>query len=265
MQAVPGVRAERFLVTGGSKRGMGSWVAVGADDRIVAAYPEAWNMANFEAALHLRAERLGPDYGKQDGAPGSESPRQSLERLATPRGKEYQRYLDPYLWRDRFANKPVLFTVGANDPLFPPLSDTVFLPEMPKSTRILLVPNFGHGHDTERQFIAWRMWMAHALGDRPVPEVGLTVERREGAIKLAATVTSATTIKAVTAWSATDDRGAYLKSKWNPTPMVGNKGRYQAAVPAPAGSHTAFFVEVEDEDPQAGPGVISTGMQEVKP
>jgi hypothetical protein len=109
------------------------------------------------------------------------------------------------------------------------------------------------------------MWMAHALGDRPVPEVGLTVERQEGAIKLAATVTSATTIKAVTAWSATDDRGAYLKSKWNPTPMVGNKGRYQAAVPAPAGSHTAFFVEVEDEDPQAGRGVISTGMQEVKP
>src|SRR5215471_4724124 len=55
MQADPGVKADRFLITGGSKRGMASWIAVAADDRIVGAYPGAWNMANFEASLRLRA------------------------------------------------------------------------------------------------------------------------------------------------------------------------------------------------------------------
>jgi hypothetical protein len=265
MQAVPGVKAERFLVTGGSKRGVASWIAAGADDRIVAAYPEAWNMANFEAALKLRAERLGLDYGKAGGAPGSDTPRQRLAALATPRGKQYQWYLDPFLWRERIANKEILFTVGANDPLFPPLSDTVFLPDMPKSTRILLVPNHGHGHDTERQFVAWRMWVAHVFGKRPIPGIALTWKRDDGAIQLSAAVTSATQVKAVTAWSASDDRGAYLESRWNPTSLVGNKGLYQAAVAAPAGRYTAFFVEVEDEDPRAGRGFISTGIEEIKP
>jgi PhoPQ-activated pathogenicity-related protein len=265
MQAVPGVRAERFLVTGGSKRGVACWIAAAADDRIVAAYPEAWHMANFEAALRLRAERLGPDYGMAGGGPAAESPRQSLASLATPRGREYQRYLDPYLWRDRIANKEILFTAGANDPLFPPLSDTVFLPDMPKSTRILLVPNYGHGHDTERQFLAWRMWMAHVFGKRPVPEIALTWKRQNGALQLSAAVKTATRVKAVTAWSATDDRGAYLESRWNPTALAEKQGLYQAAVTAPAGRYTAFFVEVEDEDPRAGRGFISTGMQEVKP
>ena len=264
MQAVPGVRAERFVVTGSSKRGMATWIAAGADDRIVGAFPVAWNMANFEAALRLQAERLGTDYDRGGDGPAAKSPGSRLAALATPRGKEYQRYLDPFLWRDRIANKPILFTVGANDPLFPPLSDTVFLPDMPKSTRILLVPNHRHGHEKERQTVGWRMWLAHVFGNRPVPNIALTWKRVEGAIQLSAAVTSANPVKAVTAWSATDERGVYLDCKWQPTALVGSKGVYRAEVAAPIGRHTAFWVEVEDEDVQSGRGLISTGMQEIK-
>jgi hypothetical protein len=39
---------------------------------------------------------------------------------------------------------------------------------------------------------------------------------------------------------------------------------YRAEVAAPIGRHTAFWVEVEDEDVQSGRGLISTGMQEIK-
>ncbi len=265
MQSVPGVQASRFLVTGGSKRGVAAWVAAAADDRIVGAYPEAWNMANFEASLRLQAERLGPDYGKGDGAPGSESPRKRLAMLLTPRGREYQSYIDPYLWRDRIANKKILFTAGANDPLFPPLSDTVFLPEMPKSTRILLVPNYGHGHDTERQFAGWRMWLAHVFANRPVPETALSWKRQEDRLHITASVDSANPVKSVTVWSASQERGAYLECRWNPTALLREKGAYSGVIPAPAGRFTAFFVEVEDEDARYGRGIISTGMQEVKP
>ena len=162
MQAVPGVQADRFVITGGSKRAMASWVAAAADDRIVGAYPGAWNFANFEASLRLQVERYGPDYKKGGEGPASESPGRRLATLSTPRSKEYQRFLDPWLWRDRIANKKILFSAGANDPLFPPLSDTVFLPGMPKSTRILLIPNQGHGHDSGARIRG----MAHVAGAR---------------------------------------------------------------------------------------------------
>ena len=262
MQAVPGVEATRFVVTGGSKRGVASWVAAGADDRIVGAYPEAWNLANFEAQLQLEAERLGPDYGKDGGAPGSESPRQRLAMLATPRGREYQSYLDPYLWRDRIANKPILFTVGTNDPLFPTPGDRVFLPDMPKSTRILFIPNYGHGHETERNFAAWRMWLAHVFADRPVPEATVSWQRRGDRLELTAAVHAANPVKTVTSWSASQVRGNYLECRWNPTPLAKGKDGYSAALPAPIGQFTVFYVEIEDEDPRWGRGVISTGTRE---
>ncbi len=265
MQAVPGVQADRFVITGGSKRAMASWVAAAADDRIVGAYPGAWNFANFEASLRLQVERYGPDYKKGGEGPASESPGRRLATLSTPRSKEYQRFLDPWLWRDRIANKKILFSAGANDPLFPPLSDTVFLPGMPKSTRILLIPNQGHGHDSEREFVAWRMWLAHVFANRPVPEIALDWKREKDTIQLSAAVTSGNPIQTVTAWSATQERGAYLECRWTPTPLAVANGVYRATVAAPAGSFTAFFVEVEDLDPRSGRGVISTGMQEVKP
>jgi PhoPQ-activated pathogenicity-related protein len=264
MQAVPGVEATRFVVTGGSKRGIASWVAAGADDRIIGAYPEAWNLANFEASLRLEAERLGLDYGKDSGAPGTESPRQRLAMLDTSRGREYQSYLDPYLWRDRIANKRILFTVGTNDPLFPTPIDRVFLPEMPKSTRVLFIPNYGHGHATERNFAGWRMWLAHVFADRPVPEAAVSWRAQGDRLEVTASVRSSNPVKAVTAWRARDAKGAYLHSKWEPTPLVKGKGGYTATLAAPAGQFTVFFVDVEDEDPRWGRGVISTGTQETQ-
>jgi hypothetical protein len=265
MQTVPGVKAERFVVTGGSKRGMASWVAAAADDRIVAAYPGAWNMANFEASLRLRAERQGPDYGKGGDGPAAVTPRQRLAALKTDRGNEYQRFLDPWLWRDLVANKKILFTVGANDPLFPPLSDTVFLPDMPKTVRIMLVPNRGHGHDSDREFAGWRMWMAHVFANRPVPDIEVAWKREPGAIQLTAAVKTPNPLKAVTAWSATNEHGNYLECRWAATPLGGGNGLWRAKLAAPDGCYTAFFVEVEDEDARSGRGVISTGMQEIRP
>ncbi|MFG0297851.1 MAG: PhoPQ-activated protein PqaA family protein, partial [Maioricimonas sp. JB045] len=38
-QAVPGFDADRFVVTGGSKRGLACWIATAVDDRIVGAFP----------------------------------------------------------------------------------------------------------------------------------------------------------------------------------------------------------------------------------
>jgi PhoPQ-activated pathogenicity-related protein len=265
MQAVPGVQADRFVITGGSKRGVASWIAAAADDRIAGAFPGAWNLANFEAVLKLQVERYGPESQAGGDGPGSESPAQRLASLKTARGREYQQYLDPWMWRDRIANKQILFSVGANDPLFPPLSDSVFLPGMPKSTRILLIPNKGHGHDSERETIAWRMWLAHVFANRPVPEIEVTWKRDGAQIVLSATVTGGSRIRKVRAWSASQERGAYLESRWSPTELTGKDGRDRGTLQAPDKMFTAFWIEAEDDDAASGPGVISTGMQEIKP
>lgn len=62
LAAAPGVAADRFAVTGCSKRGSATWIAAGADNRIVEAYPTYWNAGNTEQWLELKAERWGLDY-----------------------------------------------------------------------------------------------------------------------------------------------------------------------------------------------------------
>ena len=92
-QAAKQVPVDRFVITGGSKRGEASWIAAAVDDRIAGAYPTSWNAGNMEKWLALKAERWGMDHAARQNtiAPASVSTRTQMEQLLGPRGREYHR------------------------------------------------------------------------------------------------------------------------------------------------------------------------------
>ncbi|MCL4401462.1 MAG: hypothetical protein M1436_02180, partial [Acidobacteria bacterium] len=96
---------------------------------------------------------------------------------------------------------------------------------------------------------------------RDVPVIAVTARRQQDRLLVAAQIRTKTTVKAARVWYASDERGAYLKAGWQSVEMKNGS----AAIPAPRDRYTAYFVEVEDEDPATVPGVATTGIQEEKP
>lgn len=268
--AIPEMQAKRFVVTGGSKRGAASWIAAGADDRIIGAFPMSWNAGNISAFLELKARRWGLDYQPRKN-PGTVAPafvttREQIARAKHARGQVYGRYTDPYEFRDRLKDKQILYAVGTNDPLFPVASDTVFLPHMPPSVRMSLVPNAGHTVNTPRHLTAWRMWLAHCFAGRDVPRIETTAERNAATVTVTAMVHTRTRIKEARLWSAHDGRGAYLKVNWQSQPLERTApGRYRGTLAAPPSQYVGYFIELTDDDPRTVPGLVTTSFQEIVP
>lgn len=268
LAATPGVQAERFVVTGCSKRGMASWIATAADERIVGSFPTCWNVGNTVGWVKLKADRWGLDYQpKRDSktiAPAFVTTRQQMEQMKHPRFNVARKYGDPYLWRDRLKGKKIIYGSGTNDPLYPVASDTVFLPDMP-GVRILLVANAEHTPNTKNHLTAWRMWLAHVFGGRDVAVIKAKAERSGGHLLVRAEVGTANKIEAVRVWSAMDSSGAYLNTKWRPVTLTLRDGAFEGKIPAPDGKHVGYFVEVEDSDAEGIGGIMTTGFLESRP
>ena len=264
-QSVPEFGARQFVVTGASKWGAAAWIAAGADDRIVGAVPRSWNIGNVERALELKAQRWGLDHkGGKEGAkgPGFQTTARQLEFVRNPIGRQSLAYTDPYQFRNRLEGKPILYIHGTNDPLSHVASDTVFLPHMPATVRILHTPNAGHGASPWDEK-AWLMWLAHVFAGRDAPRIDVTTESRDARQVVTATVVSRTQVKKVALWTARDKTRSFLEAKWDAADMRAmGDGRYQASFEQPTEGSVGYIIMVEDEDPATVPGVITSGFHE---
>ena len=266
----PGVEADRFVVTGCSKRGAAAWIAAGADERIVGAYPTCWNAGNTEAWLELKAERWGLDYQPRPDAktigPAWITTREQIANYNAPRGREYRRYTDPSAYRDRLKGKKIIFTAGTNDWLFPVMSDSVLLPLMGDSVRVQLLPNKGHTNRTRRNANAFLMLLSHVFAARGIPAIEVEGVPESDRLEVVVRVDAKTQVTAARVWFAADDHGAYFRdTEWESVELR-NEGRtFRASIPALPGQYLGYFVEVEDIDSAGLPGTVTTGFQERPP
>ena len=275
LQAVVEAPVERVVVSGCSKRGGAAWIAAAFDERIVGAFPTCMVGGNAEAVLRLKAERWGLDYQPPSGAgtaaedetiaPAFVSTRRQLQALEHPRSVEMMKLVDPYALRERYAVKQILYARGTNDPLAHVASDRAFVSQMPAGIRVLLVANAGHTPATPRHLAAWKMWLAHTFAGRDVPSIAVWSRRNGERLELRARVDTRTRVRAARVWSTEDARGAYLQAHWKASELVRTEEGYAGEIEAPADRYMAYFVEVEDDDPDSVPGVITTPVYELEP
>jgi PhoPQ-activated pathogenicity-related protein len=160
-------------------------------------------------------------------------------------------------------HKKILYTAGTNDPLFPPVSNTVFTPHMSEHVRILLVPNTGHTAAGQRQLTAWQMWLAYCFAGRDIPTAEVTAQHDGDVAVVTAKVWSSNAVQSVRVWSTHDKTGAYLGATWKKTELERvDNGEYRGTIEAPQEDYTAYFIEVADQDPASVPGLVTSGMSE---
>ena len=143
---------ERFVVTGGSKRGWTTWLTGAVDDRVVAIAPMVIVMLN--------TEKQGPNqlevWGKYSEQIGDYVERGLTEKTDNPDLTKLWKMVDPFTYRDRLT-KPKLLVNGTNDRYWTLNALDFYWSELKGPKYLVELPNAGHGLEQQsRVGPGWR-------------------------------------------------------------------------------------------------------------
>ncbi len=235
-----GVKVEKYVVSGGSKRGWTSWTTAAVDARISAVIPISIDTLNLEKAFehHYRAFGFFSPAVKDYVESGV------MDWSGTP---EYGKLLaieDPYSYRDRFT-MPKFMIYAAGDQYFAPDSSRYYFDELKGEKYLRYIPNTDHGlRNTDARESSLAFYQAF-LTATPRPRFSWSFEAN-GDIR----VSSQSQPTAVKLWQATNPRArdfrlmtigpAYQSADLQDQ----GGGVYVAHVRAPEKGWTAYFVEL---------------------
>jgi PhoPQ-activated pathogenicity-related protein len=235
-----GVKVEKYVVSGGSKRGWTSWATAAVDPRIVAVIPISIDTLNVEKAFehHYRV------YGFWTPAVKDYSESGIMDWSGTPEYRKLLAIEDPYSYRDRFT-MPKYMIYAAGDQYFLPDSSRYYFDDLKGEKYLRYIPNTDHGlRGTDAKESSLAFYQAFVSGTSR-PQFSWNFEAN-GDIR----VTSKTKPAAVKLWQATNPQArdfrlmtigpAYQSSDLQDQ----GGGVYVARVPAPEKGWTAYFVEL---------------------
>ena len=232
-------KAEKFVVSGASKRGWTAWTTAIVDRRVIAVCPLVIDILNVEASMdhHHRA------YGFFAPAVGDYFRQGIMGWSGTPEARALYNIEDPYSYRDRLA-LPKLMINACGDQFFLPDSSQFYFADLPGPKYLRYIPNTDHSlknSDAPNTIAAWH----HAIvtGAR-LPQ--LSWRHENGAL----VVSTGDRPRQARLWRATnpdarDFRLETFGAKWTSEPLNASGSEIRASVPEPAAGWTAYLVEME--------------------
>lgn len=234
------VKVERFLVSGGSKRGWTTWTTAAVDKRVAAIVPASIDLLNLEKSFehHWKVYGFWAPAVKDYVEAGV---------MDWTRTKEYKKLLEieePYNYRDRLT-MPKFMIQGAGDQFFLPDSSRFYFDDLKGEKYLRYVPNADHslrGSDARESMAAF---YESVVKGTPRPKFSWTFEKN-GDIK----VTAKDKPSAVKLWQATnpearDFRIETFGAKFTSTDLSDQGGGvYVAKVARPEKGWTAYLVEL---------------------
>lgn len=235
-----GLKLDRFVVAGGSKRGWTTWTTAAVDHRVVAIVPIVIDMLNLEKSSEHRYRAYG-------FSPPSIKDYEQMKIGDWAGSRQYRALMkieEPYEYRDRLT-LPKFLINSAGDQYFVPDSSRFYFKELRGEKYLRYVPNTNHslaGSDARQSLTAF--YDAFLRG-APRPRFSWNFEKN-GTIRVHAIDRPSE----VRLWAATNPKArdfrlesigpAYKESLLS----VRGDGVYIAAQPKPAAGWTAFFVEL---------------------
>jgi PhoPQ-activated pathogenicity-related protein len=256
-EAGGGMKVEKFVVAGGSKRGWTTWMTGAADARCAAIIPIVIDVANNEPSLRHHAEV----YGFWSLAIGNYYQHNILQRYDHPRMKELYATVDPYYYRDRLT-MPKYVVNASGDQFFVPTSSQFYYDSLKGDKIMRYVPNADHslkGSDAIQSILAFYELI---LADKPRPELTWKFEN-DGSI----VVKSPNPIKSAKLWQANnpearDFRIDTIGKGFQSTELKpAADGTFTAKLTTPDKGWTASFVEVAFATGGTQDLKVSTGVR----
>lgn len=235
-----GIRIDKFVVAGGSKRGWTTWTTAAVDSRVVALIPIVIDLLNIEPSFkhHFGA------YGFWAPAVDDYTRFKIMDWTGSPEYKALMKIVEPYEYRDRLT-MPKFIINATGDQFFLPDSSRFYFSKLKGVKYLRYVPNADHSlKDTDAWNTLFACYQA-VLNKAKLPQFDWTWEK-DNIIRVK-TADKPTEVKC---WYATnpkarDFRLETLGPVWQSQilPETG-KGVYKAAIPTPKQGWTAFLVEL---------------------
>ena len=205
-----GHKIDKFVVSGGSKRGWTTWLTAAVDKRVIGIVPMVYNNLNLGKQMPHQLESWGAysrsisDYTEQD----------LPKALQTPRGQYLASLIDPWTYRERFT-MPKLIINAANDSYWPLDAMNLYRADLPGETAVFHVPNAGHsmGGQEMRVFGAASGWFRRLAAKQSVPQIQLTGSEK-GQIKIEIKGRADEKIGGARLWIARSATRDFRKSEW---------------------------------------------------
>lgn len=234
------VKVDKYVVSGGSKRGWTTWCTAAVDPRVVGIVPFVIDVLNVKKSMdhHYAA------YGFWAPAVGDYVRHKLVDRSDTPEYAKLMEIEDPYTYKARFT-MPKLVVNATGDEFFVPDSSQFYFHELPGDKYLRYVPNGNHslaGTDARETLQAFYESILH---DTKRPEYSWDFAK-DGSIEVQAT----TKPKEVLLWQATNPRARDFRvdsigKTYKSTPLTATAdGKYVAKIDEPSSGYTAFFIEL---------------------
>jgi len=255
------LKINRFVVSGGSKRGWTTWLTAAVDKRVRAIAPCVIDVLNMDEQMrhHLAA------YGFYSTAIADYQDKDVFSKLDTPEGQKLVGIVDPYEYRDRYT-MPKFLLNSSGDQFFLPDSAQFYFKDLPGSKYLRYHANTDHGlkdSDADKALLAWYLGI---LAGRELPQFSWKASEAGHM-----TVTAETQPTEAMLWTATnpnarDFRLETIGKTWTsaPLPDIGSGAHvYDASVQVPEKGWTAYFVELRFDSGTSVPYRFSTEVRVV--
>ncbi|MBN1851445.1 MAG: hypothetical protein JW829_01925 [Pirellulales bacterium] len=234
-----GVKLERFVVTGASKRGWTTWLSAVVDDRVAGIAPIVIDTLNLPEQMKHQMATWG-EYSEQIHDYTSKG---LVGKMLDVPGVPLWRWVDPYTYRKQLT-LPKLMINGTNDRYWVLDALNLYWDGLVGEKHVFYVPNAGHGLDGGRDnaLMTLAVFTQHVATDKRLPE--LTWQHEENDRQLQLTVHSTPTPESVQLWIAHSETKDFRPAKWHATKMnTTPNGSYVGQVPKPASGHVALYAE----------------------
>jgi len=250
----------RFVVSGGSKRGWTTWLTAAVDPRVVAIAPAVIDVLDMDAQMkhHYSA------YGFYSSSVHAYVDMNIFQRFGTPQADALLKIVDPYEYRDRITIPKFLMN-SSGDQFFLPDSSQFFFDDLTGEKHLRYVPNTDHGLGDKSAYESLLIFYRSILLDLPRPQFSWTVDPNNGTI----TAQTTDTPLKVNLWqgtnpSARDFRLETIGPVWTSSPLTDQGlGKYIGTVSKPPAGWTAFFIEMIYDSGTAIPHKFTTQVSVV--
>ncbi len=246
----------RFVVTGGSKRGWTTWLtAASQDPRVVAIAPRVIDMLNMPATTAYQKEVYG-EYSDQIG---------DYVQLDIPQavnsefGKAVVQMIDPYSYRTRLTLPKIIF-MGTNDEYWTIDAVKHYIYEIPGQNYLSYIPNVGHSLGDKKQYFETLSSFYGLTLDRkayPTCEWNLTEKGKK--ITLEVKASSDYQLARTVLWYAESDKRDFRGAYWIDKEIVSkSKKDIKETLQYPKKGFCAFYIQLVYKDPKGGEYSITT-------